>query len=81
MRGQARRARREYPGRPPLFKAAVIDVMFSLLRLCPTYAPYACACPRMEVDACGHIFFPYQWIKAVLGENQKAVSRTIAAPQ
>jgi hypothetical protein len=35
----------------------------------------------MEVDACGHIFFPYQWIKAVLGENQKAVSRTIAAPQ
>ena len=69
------------PRQAAAFQAAVIEVMFSLLRLCPTYAPYACACPRMEVDACGHIFFPYQWIKAVLGENQKAVSRTIAAPQ
>jgi hypothetical protein len=35
----------------------------------------------MEVNACGHIFFPHQWIKAVLPENQKGVSRTIAAPQ
>jgi hypothetical protein len=59
------------------FQAAV----FSLLRLCPTYAPYACGCPRMKVDTCGHIFFPHQWIKAILREKQNAVSRTIAAPQ
>jgi len=67
--------------RAAAFHAAVIDVTFSLLRLCPTYAPYACPCPRTKVDARGHIFFPHQWIKAVLRENQKAVSRTIAAPQ